>query len=279
LSNLGDMDEPPVWPVEEGVVQVFDLDAVATGKLHPPFFEYFAGDLGGLKSAVSPAHHGSTQGMTYLASSPGRLTIFGIPDDSDPWHATSLLVTHEFGTSKKAPSASGAAYRNGTLYFVDSTDSAKNGPFPSDSPQTFQNGVRVVSVHVHPNGQNLDSSVDLDKTFNPDDTSISFDDPSIDVNNKGTILIGYHAELRNWNDPLSVAHARVWLGGVPSGTDLLVTAGTGSSGTSTCKQPCRQKNDYTTTVVDPADDSSFWTVLPYTDTGNVRTSITKLIPP
>jgi len=132
---------------------------------------------------------------------------------------------------------------------------------------------------VHPNGQNLDSSVGLDETFNPSDSSISFDDPSLDVNNKGTILIGYHAENRDWNDRLSVARARVWPSGVPPGKDVLVTQGTASAGTLICKQPCRQKNDYATTVVDPADDLSFWTALPYTDRGNVCTSITKVTAP
>jgi hypothetical protein len=276
LSNGGDMEEPPIWPAEVGVVQVFNLDAVATGKLHPPYFEYFPNDLDGLGAATPPVHHGNTQGLTFLVAKPGRLAIFGMPDAPDPWVAPSLLVTHEFGTSQKGPDPGGSVYRNGILYFVDATHSAKSGPLPDGS--TVQNGVRVVSVHVHKNGQILDSSVDLDETFDPDDTSISFDDPSIDVNRNGTILIGYHAELRDWHVPRSVARARVWAFGHPSDTDLLVTPGVDVSG-STCKQPCRQKNDYTTTVVDPADDVGFWTALPYTDTVSVRTSITKVPAP
>jgi len=277
LSNGGDMFEPPQVPVETGVVQVFDLNSVATGKLHPPYFEYFRNSLGGLANVMPPVHHGNTQGHTFLVATPGRLTIFGMPNAPDAWVAPPLLVTHEFGTSLKGPSPEGVVYRNGTLFFVDATHSGKTGPTTIGT--TVQNGVRVVSVKVHPNGQNLDSSVDLDEVFEPSDTSLSFDDPAIEVNKNGTILIGYHVELRDWNDPVSIARARVWPGGTPPGIDLLVTPGTSSGVTGTCTQPCRQKNDYTTVVIDPADDFSFWTVLPYTEVGNVRTAITQVTPP
>jgi hypothetical protein len=277
LSNLGPVEEPPTWPTEIGVVQVLDTNGVTNGSPHPAYFEYFPKDLDGLRAVLAPTHHGHTQGLTFLLSDTGRLAIYGIPDHPDPWNAPALLVTHEFGTSRKGPSARGAVYRDGTLFFVDSTGSAKDGAKPLSTGSTVQNGVRVVSVHVSPSGQTLNSSVDIDETFNPPDSSLSFDDPAIEVNKNGTVVIGYHVELRNWHDRVTIAQARLWTSGKSPGTEVSISPGTASGTVLSC-MPCRHKNDYATVVMDPSDDTSFWTALPYTSAGSVETAITKVKP-
>jgi hypothetical protein len=160
---------------------------------------------------------------------------------------------------------------------VDSTGSAKDGAKPLSTGSTVQNGVRVVSVHVSPSGQTLNSSVDIDETFNPPDSSLSFDDPAIEVNKNGTVVIGYHVELRNWHDRVTIAQARLWTSGKSPGTEVSISPGTASGTVLSC-MPCRHKNDYATVVMDPSDDTSFWTALPYTSAGSVETAITKVKP-
>ncbi len=150
--------------------------------------------------------------------------------------------------------------------------------------------MRLVVLPVKYDGQSLTSSDAgsdgfIDTSFFPGD-GLSYDNPSVDVNAGGGIMIGYHMEPFTTDGQPSAGGSFVSAGSqTPS--NAVVQAGVASICTPSQfaggkLSACRHTNDYTTTVVDPADDTGFWTALPYVDTnGNannaaVLTSINQL---
>jgi hypothetical protein len=246
LSHAHSVWEPPQWPVEMPVVQVFDLDGLASGAHHPAYFRYYPEDLDSLRAVIAPPHYADDQGMTFLVAGSDQggnsLTIFGLPDDPDPWNKPALIERTET-FSLNPPLGTFSTYRAGNLYFAS--------PDGQD--------IRVTRLPVTRSGNDVLTSTSssdgfLDKSFGSGDPHITFSMPSIAVNASGAMLIGYtanpyqtntfpQARVTFWPAGASAPHASrlVRMGGAPGAVGV----------------------DYTTTVVDPADDNTFWVALPY----------------
>ncbi len=273
LANHNKSLEPPEWPSKMPVVQVFDLTAVVRGDHHPAYFRYFPEDLDGAKAVQPPTHHGDTQGLTFLVAGAGEtqtLTMFGFPDTYDPWTVPSPIeVTETLGYSP--PATIGAVYRGGNLYFVS--------PHQKDSSGDKKlNSVRVTRIPITRYGNQLSTSTNSSDGFldynlgnnNPNEDGpndqFSYDDASIDVNAAGDMLIGYHRGPFTGKALFPEARVTFWPAGAPGPQPSQLVRAGGAPGVILV--------DYTTTVVDPADDNAFWVALPFVDNnGNHATTI------
>jgi hypothetical protein len=101
----------------------------------------------------------------------------------------------------------------------------------------------------------------------------SYEKAAIAVNSNGDMLIGYRRNPYASVNPLfPEARYSLWRAGdsMPLGSALL-HAGEG---------PATAKIDYTTAVVDPADDASFWVALPFAIAkGKYERVIAHIVPP
>jgi len=261
VSHHGPSHQPPHWPVPLPVVQILDLNALASGAHHPPFFHYFPQDLDGEVAVVPALHHGDTDGLTYLIAGAGQgvgpditLTIFALPNDADPWQAPALMERTE-SMNYDPPAGLGAVYRNKMLYFASSVGSTPDR-------------VRVTRIPIHREGESIVTSTSSSDGFldqqleirnaledGPDDV-FGYNSPWLDVNAAGAMLIGYYRTPFQGKQIFPEARVTFWpAGAAEPHASRLVKAGDGPGKIGVV--------DYTTTVVDPVDDNTFWVALPY----------------
>jgi len=191
-------------------------------------------------------------------------------------------------TLGEAPSMlrAGAVYRNGRIHFV-CVKKVQEG-----APERYS--VRVVRIPVAVSANAISASTTgaqgfLDWFFGrnaledaPSDL-VSYELPSMAVNKEGEMLFGYgRSPVQTQNPLMPEARYTLWYAGeAKQRRSHLLQAGS--------YQPVKDgapinfygKGDFTSTVVDPADDKTFWTALFYGDPsrpGAFKTVIGKVAP-
>ena len=261
------------------VATIFSVNALKTGEQHPPYFRYYSEDVSGIKSVLPPTHHQNAAGLTFLLgrSKGKRLDIFALPQMNDPWTAPALLKTFVNLSSDK-PSVVGAVYRIGKLYLV-------GGKSVEEKGEAVRTSVRVVRIPVEKLGASIikasnDSSKGfLDHAFGRNATSdapgdrLSYAFPAVAVNKRGDMLFGYGRFPFISEKPFKPeARYSLWYSGETKQrrSFLLLEGKSVNSDTSI---------DYTTAVVDPSDDMTFWVALPYAESSTrLKTVVGKISP-
>lgn len=264
------------------VATVFSVSAVKAGDQHPPYFRYYSKDVKDILAVLPPTHHENATGLIFLLgkNKGKRLDIFAFPQTNDPWTAPPLLNTFvNFSTEK--PTVLGAVYRRNQMYFAD--------PYLVEEEGKAQRySVHVVRVPVERlGGALIAASTDpakgfLERLFGRNASSdsaedrISYERPSIAVNKNGDMLIGYgRYPFVSENTLYPEARYTLWYASeVKQRRSYLLQVGQGAT-----TRTINLQLDYTTAVVDPADDTSFWVALPYVDSnGKYRTVFGKIVP-
>lgn len=274
----GDINSP--------VATVFSVNALKTGERHPPYFRYYSKDVNGIKSVLPPTHHQNAAGLTYLLgrNSSKRLDIFAFPQMIDRWTAPSLLKTFVDLISTK-PSVVGAVYRKDKIYLVGSRLVEAKGEGYANPERHQIHGLRIPIEKL--GASQIKTSKDYSKGFlnwilerkatsdSPNDR-VSYRFPAIAVNKRDDMLFGYGRlpfVSENPSFPLKPeARYTLWYSGEPKQRrSYLLREGDAVSSNASI--------DYTTAVVDPADDTTFWVALPYAGSnGKLKTVIGKISP-
>jgi hypothetical protein len=257
------------------VATVFSVSAIKNGVQHPPYFRYYTADVDGIKRVLPPTHYGP--GLTLLLGSNDNkgLRIFGFAPSNDMWTAPKLL-TASINFNDGLPSFRGAVYRNDKLYLVSPLEVEANG-------DTKRYSVRVARIPLEKMGSSLSASKDsakgfLDRFFGRNARSdapgdrLSYEKISMAVNKNGDMFFGYRRNPFASANPLyPEARYTVWYANeTKQRRSYLLRKGDAA---------CTAKIDYTTAVVDPSDDKTFWVALPYADsTGAYRTVVAKISP-
>jgi len=264
----------------EPVVSVVAVQAIKSGKQHPAYFRYSLGDFDGRTAAIPPVHHGNTGGLTFLLSKEGkRLDIFAFPLTLDPWRAPALLRS-SVTLGDNVPPLVGSVYRAGRLHLVVHKKVEENG-----SAERYS--VRVVRVPVKSTLTSLTASTDpadgfidhffgLNATGDPPDSRVSYERPSVAVNGRGDMLFAYGRYPFSGPSPALFPEARysLWRAGEPKQLRSRVL----KAGEAANSRSIISKLDYSTAVVDPSDDKSFWVALTYNSTVGYRTVFGKITP-
>jgi hypothetical protein len=267
------------------VATVLPVAALKSGDKTPPRFSYTSDDLG-VGAVVPVTHFGNPGGYTLLLRPGKTVRIMAFPQPGGQWHKPAAINTSV--TLGEAPSMlrPGAIYRNGKIYFTCVTK-VEEGTLPRYS-------VRLVRIPVQVSGNTITASTAgaqgfLDWFFgrnaledSPGDR-VSYEIPSLAVNKNGDMLFGYGRRPFQTQNPLMPqARYTLWYGNEgKQRRSRLLQAGT--------YQPTKDgnpinfygKGDFTTTVVDPADDKTFWTALFYGDPsrpGSYKTVVGKIVP-
>ena len=240
-------------------ITVFSTNAVALGNEHPPYFRYSNRALVG-RRLLPPRQYGPAGDPSFLlsATGEGRLDIFAFPQSADPWTTPTPLHTSVEMGDQLVPSLLNTVYRNQRLYFV--------GSKKIEDGNRTRSSVRLVRLPVTLSPTSISVSTDaatgfLDWFFglnafgDPAGSRINYKDPSIAVNARGDMLFAYYRESFAGPALFSEARYSLWRNGEPKQRrSRLLKAG---------EAEVSDTIDYTTAVVDPADDRSFWIALPY----------------
>lgn len=264
------------------VATVFSLIEIKAGDAHPPYFRYYSKHVNGIETVLPPTHHQNATGLVYLLGNNGgtRLDIFAFPQTVDHWTAPALLNTSvEFSAEK--PRVLGAVFRQSKLYLVSPYKVEEKGAAERYS-------VRVVRLPVEKLGASLiKASTDSSKGYmdgyfgrnassdSPEDR-VSYERPSMAVNKTGDMLFGYgRYPFVNEKTLHPEARYSLWYGSESKQRrGALLRAGEAAN-TNTINSAI----DYTTAVVDPADDTSFWVALPYVNNGGTYKTVVGKISP
>jgi hypothetical protein len=259
------------------VATVISVKAIKDGKQHPPYFRYYTKDVNGITRVMPPSHYEPNVGvgLTFLLGNDGdQLKIFGFPPTADPWTAPKLL-TASINISDGVPSLAGV-YRKNKLYLAGTLKVETAGDLTRYS-------VRVIRIPLAKMGQSLVASKDtskgyLDRYFGrnavddaPGDR-LSYEKIAIAVNKNGDMILGFRRNPFQSANPLfPEARYSVWYANeTKQRRSNLLRKG---------DAPSTEKIDYTTAVVDPTDDRTFWVALPYAGSGGTyKTVVAKIVP-
>jgi len=263
------------------VATVFSISSLKSGEQHPPYFRYYSKDVNNILAVMPPTHHQNAAGLVYLLgkNKGKRLDIFAFQQTIDPWTAPPLLKT--FVDFSDKPNVTGAVYRQNKLYLID--------PYLAEEKGEAQRySVRVVRVPVERlGGELIKASTDSAKGYldyffgrnapsdSPNDR-ISYERPSVAVNKNGDMLFGYGRYPFVSEKTLHPeARYTLWYGNeAKQRRSQLLRVGEAANSRTVSVQI-----DYTTAVVDPADDTSFWVALPYVNSsGQYKTVVGKISP-
>jgi hypothetical protein len=268
------------------VAYVLSLDALKSGEKNPPRFRYTQSDLG-VGTVVPVTHFASPNGLTFLLRPSGtKIDIIAFPQPGAGWQKPAVMKTSV--TLGEGPSMlrSGAVYRNGSIQFA-CVKKVQGG-----TPARYS--VRVVRIPVQVSANAISASTSgpqgfLDWLFGknavqdaPSDL-VSYELPSMAINKDGDMLFAYgRSPVQTQNPLMPEARYTLWYAGeAKQRRSRLLQAGS--------YQPVKDgapinfygKGDFTSTVVDPADDKTFWTALFYGDPsrpGGFKTVIGKIVP-
>jgi hypothetical protein len=261
------------------VATVFSVNAVKSGDQHPPYFRYYSQDVGELKAVLPPAHYKNAAGLSFLlGSAEKRVDIFAFPQPSDPWTAPPLLKT-SVNLSEKA-SIFNAVYRAGKLYLIANKLVEEDG-------EAKRYSVRLVRIPIEqPSASSIQASTASAKGFldwffgrnAPGDSSgsrISYEQPALAVNKNGDVLFAYgRYPFSPQNSLKPEARYTVWYANeAKQRRSRLLREGTAAN-----SETINSALDYTTAVVDPSDDATFWMALPFADGNGYKTVIGKVTP-
>ncbi|HEX6189155.1 MAG TPA: hypothetical protein VFZ40_13835 [Pyrinomonadaceae bacterium] len=268
VAHKGEVDP------DSPAIIVFSTGALKLGKGHPPYFRYSNPALVGAK-ALPPGQHGPVGEPTLLLSmTSGRLDIFAFPKLADPWQTpTPLEESVELGDH--ALPTFGAVYRNGYLYGVGRKEAEELDGAKRFNVRIVRLPVTVsassITVSTNPADGFLDRSFGLRAPGDPADSRINYNHPSMAVNAVGDMLFAYHREPFAGPAIFPEARYTLWRMGEPTWHwSRVLKVGEGQA---------NDKIDYTTAVVDPSDNRSFWVALPYGKSGGgYRTAFGKVKP-
>jgi len=252
------------------VAYVLSANALKNGEKNPPRFRYNQSDIG-LAAVVPVTHFDSPNGLTFLLRAEGaKINIIAFPQPGGQWQKPAVTKTSVTLTEAPSMMRSGAVYRNGRIHFVG-VKKVQEG-----SPPRFS--VRVVRIPVTVSASGISASTSaaggfLDWLFGknaPEDTPtdlVSYEMPSSAVNKAGDMLLGYgRSPVQTQNPLMPEARYTMWYAGESKQRrSRLLQAGT--------YQPLQDgepinfygKGDFTSVVIDPADDKTFWMALFYGD--------------
>lgn len=271
-------DESKTGPV----ATVFSVRALKTGERHPPYFRYYSKDVNDVQAVMPPTHHQNAAGLTFLLgkNEGKRLDIFAFPQTNDPWTAPSLLKTF-VNFSKEKPSVVGAVYRQNRIYLVD--------PYMVETKGKSERwSVRVVRIPIEKTSTtSIKASTSASNGFfdqffgrnagsDSSGDRISYERPSIAVNKSGDMLFGYgRYPFVSEKTLYPEARYTLWYANeAKQRRSYLLREGEAAT-----TRTINDQIDYTTAVVDPADDTSFWVALPYVDSkGKYKTVVGKISP-
>jgi hypothetical protein len=274
-AHRGDED------ITGAVATIFSVNALKKGEKHPPYFRYYSKDVNNIRAVMSPSHHQNADGLVFLLGSKGnQLNIFAFQPMNDPWTAPPLLKT-VVNFNHERPSVAGAVYRQNKLYLID--------PYMVEEDSKSQRySIRVVRIPIQKIGANtIQASKDSSKGYldhffgrNTDSDSsgdlISYERPSMAVNKNGDMLFGYGRYPFKTEKTLNPeARYTLWYANEPKQrrSHLL------QKGEAANSRTVNTQIHYTTAVVDPTDDTSFWVALPFVDSnGKYQTVVAKISP-
>lgn len=274
---------------EKPVLSAFDLASLRQGVTDPPNWQYFPNDVNGAGRVFIVSHIGDTGGMSFLfdiRSNDPVLRIPAFPLAGQPDLAPEpLFVQATLPNEAPWPGPFGV-FRNKTLHI---TGSVKITPrVPNVLPQRLS--VRVVRVpmssisatQVTVNaGSVLDHFFGLNAASDDPSDKVTYDAPAMAVNKAGDAIYSYGRTGITTKAPLyPEVRYSVWLHGESSQrrSTLLQVGGyqptwlydaspTDSTPAETVATSVTHayKLDYSTAVVDPVDDHTFWFISEYAD--------------
>jgi hypothetical protein len=273
IANKG--SESIVGPV----ASVFSVNGVKSGDQHPPYFRYYVQDLGGVSLAIPPVHYRNAAGLSFLlAGSDTHIDIFAFRQATDPWTGPTLLKTS--ANLSERIDFYNAVYRSGLLYLVGNKAEENAGAATRYS-------VRLVRVPIEqPSASSIKASTSASKGFldvrfgkrnyaDPQDSRISYEKPALAVNKRGDMLFAYGRYPFSPADLLKPqARFTYWFGNeAKQRPSHLLQEGSAFNSVTIVSAL-----DYTTAVVDPSDDLTFWMAVPYSVGTGYKTVIGKVIP-
>lgn len=267
------------------VAYVFALDALKTGNQKALRFRLTQTDLG-VPAVVPVTHFASPDGLTFLLRPDGAtITIIAFPQPGASFKKPAVMKASV--TLAEAPSMlrTGAIYRNGKIYFA-CVKKVQDGP-----PERYS--VRVVRIPIQVSANGISASTSgaqgyLDWAFGknavedaPTDL-VSYELPSMAVNQAGDMLFGYgRSPVQTQKPLLPEARYTLWYAAEAKQRRSRQLQPGGYQPVKDGAKINFYAADFTSTVVDPADDRTFWTALFYGDPsrpGAFKTVIGKVVP-
>lgn len=266
---------------DEPLVSVVAVQAIKTGTQHPAYFRYSIADAGGLTKMIPPVHHGDTGGLTFMLSKEGRrLDIFAFPQTLDPWRAPTLRRT-SVTLGDNVPPLVGSVYRAGRLHLVVHKEVETNGGAKRFSVRAVRVPIRSsltsLTASTNPAEGFIDHFFGLKATGDPAGSRVSYERPAVAVNGRGDMLFAYGRYPFSGPNPPLFPEARytLWRAGAPKQLRSRLL----KIGEAAAAESVAEKLDYSTAVVDPSDDRSFWVAHTYANSGGgYRTVFGKITP-
>jgi hypothetical protein len=270
------------------VLSAYHYPSLRQGILDPPNWQYFQNDLEGAPRVFLVSHHGDTGGMSLLFDIRKdhilRIPAFALAGQP---HLAPQPLFAEVTLSKPAswPGPFGV-FRNKTLHTASAiqiTSRVPNEAPPRDSIRVL----RIPFSTITSNKLAVDAAGVVDRVFGlnaPSDDpldKVSYDMPGLAVNQQGDAIYSYGRTGITTKQPLfPEVRYSVWLQGeAQQRRSRLLQAGSFQptwlyDASSTDKVEAETvatsvthayKLDYSTAVVDPVDDHTFWFIHEYAD--------------
>ncbi|HXB69159.1 MAG TPA: hypothetical protein VNY05_12995 [Candidatus Acidoferrales bacterium] len=273
---------------EKPVLSAFDLPSLRQGVPDPPNWQYFPNDVNGALRVFLVSHNGDTGGMSFLMDPQGDnlLRIPAFPTAGQPALAPNPVFAEATLPSPAPWPGPFGVFRNKTLHITGSVQITARAP--NVAPPRFSvHVVRVPMSAISTSQVTVNAGGIVDRFFGlnagSDDPSdkVTYDTPGFAVNKQEDAIYTYgRTGVTTKNPLLPEVRYSVWLHGDEaqkrstllqegsyrptwfydaSATDSIPAETVATSVTHAYKL------DYSTAVVDPVDDHSFWFIHEYAD--------------
>ena len=289
-------------PPAEGdtpVLYGFDLSESAAGAAQPANWQLYGSDFAGASRVLLCEHHGDTGGVSLvfdIRKSDLVLRLAAFPVTGNNWFAPKpVLGQVTLGTGAPFPGAN-AVFRDGAFHMTGSVLVTDRVPSSDPPPRMSVRRIKVPFTEIGPNAILVDTAGVVDKFFGrnaPTDAPtdlVSYDRPALAVNKFGDVIYSYGRTGISTQQPLNPeVRYSIWRAGEPAQRrSQLLQAGEYQpmwfydnpydnlpAETVETSVTHSYRVDYSTAVVDPVDDKTFWFINEYADKniGDWRTVI------